>query len=98
MSDIKAAQTIVKGLFNGMPLMGAQVWESPLESEQEEWRAERAAEQLYLSQRGFPLDTHDPNSDEMDIDDNDDYGWVGASSGDKEPLGSLLEDCLAIRA
>ena len=98
MSDIKAAQTIVKGLFNGMPLMGVQVWESPHESEQEEWRAERAAEQSYLSQRGHPLATHDPNSDEMDIDDNDDFGWVGASSGDKEPLGSLLEDCLAIRA
>ena len=95
-ADMKAAQTVVKGLFNGIPLIGVQVFEAPHESEQEEWRMERAAEQAYLEQRGYTL-THEQNEDGMDIDE-DDYGWVGASSGDKEALGSLLEDCLAIRA
>jgi len=84
----------VKGLFNGMPLIGVQVSEAPFESEQEEWRAERAAEQAYIEERGYSL----VNEDEMDIDDDNDYGWSGANSSDKEALGSLLEDCLAIRA
>lgn len=101
MSDIKATQTIVKGLFNGMPLIGVQVSEAPHESEQEDWRRERKGEERYFAERGYSF-THrgnDPTTaDEMDIDDDDDYGWIGASSGDKEPLGSLLEDCLAIRA
>jgi hypothetical protein len=98
MSDIKATQTIVKGLFNGMPLIGVQISEAPHECEQEEWHIERAHEEKYFSQRGYSTaKANDPTSDEMDIDD-DDYGWIGAGSGDKEPLGSLLEDCLAIRA
>lgn len=96
MSDIKASQAIVKGLFNGMPLIGIQVSEAPHESEQEEWRTERAAEQAYLEQRGYSM-ANEANGDDMDIDE-DDYGWAGATLGDKEALGSLLEDCLAIRA
>lgn len=95
-ADMKAAQSVVKGLFNGMPLIGVQVFEASNESEQEEWRSERAAEHTYLEQRGYPL-ASEQNDDGMDIDE-DDYGWAGASSGDKEALGSLLEDCLAIRA
>lgn len=93
MFDFKAAQTFTKGLFNGMPLIGVQVCEAPHEFEQEEWRAERTAEKSYLDSRAYVLEAEDG----MDIDE-DDYGWSGANTGDKEALGSLLEDCLAIRA
>jgi hypothetical protein len=93
MGDMKTSLTVMKGLFNGMPLTGVQVSEAPHEFEQEEWRAERAAETAYLEARGYALEAEDA----MDIDDED-YGWAGASAGDKEALGSLLEDCLAIRA
>jgi transcriptional coactivator HFI1/ADA1 len=98
LADIRAAQTVVKGLFNGMPLIGVQVSESSFESEQEEWLKERKVEEKYFAERGYSFANGKGNDpDEMDVDDED-CGWIGASAGDKEPLGSLLEDCLAIRA
>ncbi len=44
-----------------------------------------------------PSTTEHLPTDEMEIDD-DDYGWAGGGAADREALGSLLEDCLSIRA
>lgn len=100
MADMKVAANVGRGLWNGMPLIGSRIVEAALEDELEEWRRDREAEQdwmsaakLYAAANGVDDTADDP----MDLDD-DDYGWEGVGGADREALGSLLEDCLAVRA
>lgn len=104
-ADLKVAGGVGRGLWNGMPLIGSRVAEAAFENELDDWLEERRALEAVLknpqssmaviASRG-PVD-EPPPPDEMDIDD-DDYGWQGGGAADKEALGSLLEDCLSIRA
>ena len=40
-NDLKLAGNVTRGLWNGMPTIGRNISEASLETEQEEWRAER---------------------------------------------------------
>jgi hypothetical protein len=97
---MKVAATIGRGLWNGMPLIESRIVETALEDELDEWRKDRADEQdwisaakMYAHGNGVDATADDP----MDMDDEE-IGWEGVGSADREALGSLLEDCLAVRA
>ena len=95
MADMKMASYVGYSLWNGMPLIGSRVTDGSFEDEQEEWRRERESERAAQAEMdGVEAGLVD---DPVDTDD-DDYGWEGFSGPDREALGSLLEDCLAIRA
>ena len=106
--DLKVAGGVGRGLWNGMPLIGSRVAEAAFENELDDWMEERrmleataaAAKNQHPSTattglRGIADEIIHP--DDMDVDD-DDYGWQGGGGADREALGSLLEDCLSIRA
>lgn len=93
-ADLKLAGRVAEGLWNGMPLVSAQVMESASEAEQEEWYADRTrGESRLLNSNGEQAESGD---DIMDMDDET-YEWEGTAIGDREALGSLLRDCLSIR-
>lgn len=110
--DLKVAGGVGRGLWNGMPLIGSRVAEAPAENEFDEamedgreggttgggpvsavGKVQHPA--AATASAAVLVDPVPP--DEMDIDD-DDYGWQGGGAADREALGSLLEDCLSIRA
>ena len=100
MADMKVASNLGRGLWNGMPLIGSRIVEAALEDELEDWKRDRDAEQdwyahakMYAAANG----TDDTADEPMDLDDEE-YGWEGVGGTDREALGSLLEDCLAVRA
>lgn len=107
-TDLKVAGGVGRGLWNGMPLIGSRVAEAAYGNEfddvvEERRRAEDAAAAAagvgaaaLKNQHPHTTSEH-PTTDEMDVDD-DDYGWPGGGAADREAVGSLLEDCLSIRA
>lgn len=106
--DLKVAGGVGRGLWNGMPLIGSRVAEAAFENEYDDWMEQRrameaaAATAAAKTQKSFLSSTageviEEPVADEMDIDD-DDYGWQGGGAAGREALGSLLDDCLSIRA
>lgn len=105
--DLKVASGVGRGLWNGMPLIGSRVAEAAFENELEDWMEERrvleataaktAAENQHLSINGSGVVVEEHLPDSMDIDD-DDYGWQGGGAASREALGSLLDDCLSVRA
>jgi hypothetical protein len=97
MADMKLAANVGRGLWNGMPLIGSRIVEAALEDEVEEWKRDREAEQEWYEHYAAANGTDDAGDDAMEMDD-DEYGWDGAGGTDREALGSLLEDCLAVRA
>jgi hypothetical protein len=97
MADMKLAANVGRGLWNGMPLIGSRIVEAALEDEVEEWKRDREAEQEWYEHYAAANGTDDAGDDAMEMDD-DEYGWDGAGGADREALGSLLEDCLAVRA
>ena len=94
MGDMRTAASVGKGLWNGMPLIGSRINEAFLEDELDEWRRDREAEQNWAAGANGAVENGD---DAMDTDE-DDYGWDGAGNADRAALGSLLDDCLAIKA
>ena len=95
MADLNLAASVGRGLWNGMPLIGSRVSESALEDELEEWRKEREGELRAVVGINGTIE----NGEDIAMDtDDDDYGWEGVGSAEREALGSLLEDCLSIRA
>ncbi len=94
MADMKVAASVGRGLWNVMPLIGSRIVEAALEDELDEWRKEREEEQELVAGTGLAIENGD---DAMDTDD-DDSGWEGAIGADREALGSLLKDCLSVRA
>lgn len=105
LGDLKVAGGVGRGLWNGMPLIGSRIAEAAFENELDDWMEERraleaaaaAAKIQHSRARGGVRVVEEPAADEMDVDD-DDFGWQGGGSADREALGSLLEDCLSIRA
>jgi transcriptional coactivator HFI1/ADA1 len=100
MADMKVAANIGRGLWNGMPLIESTIVEAALEDELDEWRKDRAAEQDWISAAkmyALANGVDDTADDPMDMDDEE-IGWEGVARADRETLGSLLEDCLAVRA
>jgi transcriptional coactivator HFI1/ADA1 len=107
--DLKVAGGVGRGLWNGMPLIGSRVAEAAFENEYDDLMEERqaleaaaaaaaaAVKNQHSTNAGAVGIAGEPPPDEMDIDD-DDYGWAGGGAADREALGSLLEDCLSIRA
>ena len=95
MSDLKVAGSVGRGLWNGMPLIGSRIGDGALDGEVEDWREEVAvaAARSALAHH----DDHENGQHAMEVED-DDYGWEGGGAADRETLGSLLEDYLAIRA
>ena len=102
--DLKVASGVGRGLWNGMPLIGSRVAEAAFENESDDSVKERQALGAAATARnqqqpstGSSRIIEEPLPDEMDVDD-DDFGWAGGGAADREALGSLLEDCLSIRA
>jgi transcriptional coactivator HFI1/ADA1 len=103
--DLKVAGGVGRGLWNGMPLIGSRVAEAAFDNELDDWMEEKrlleeAAAAAIAAKNHHPpaaSSVGEPPLDEMDVDD-DEYGWAGGGAADREALGSLLEDCLSIRA
>lgn len=104
--DLRVAGGVARGLWNGMPLIGSRIAEAAYETELDEWLEERrAAEAASTNNKSEGYAIHGATAergggDEMEVgEDNDDYyGWQGAGSTDRAALGSLLEQCLSVRA
>ncbi len=104
-ADLKVAGGVGRGLWNGMPLIGSRVAEAAFDNEADDYVEERRAldtAAAMAKNEHPPAPTsggivEEPAPDEMDVD-NDDFGWAGGGASDREALGSLLEDCLSIRA
>ena len=100
-NDLKLAGNVVRGLWTGMPMIGRHVSEASLETEQEEWRVDRALQNEFLSpvmndEKVATTDIDVEMSTHVD-DVVGEWGWEGTGAGDSLALGALLEDCLAIR-
>jgi transcriptional coactivator HFI1/ADA1 len=103
--DLKVAGGVGRGLWNGMPLIGSRVAEAAFDNELDDWMEEKrlleeAAAAAIAAKNQHPpaaSSVGEPPLDDMDVDD-DEYGWAGGGAADREALGSLLEDCLSIRA
>ena len=100
MADLKLAQRVGPNMFNGMPLLGLQVNDSPFDDFWEEQypEAQKAPAQTPHKApipivNGTTTNGVVADDDEMDLDDED-WGWEGTGVGDREMLGSLLADCL----
>lgn len=94
MADMKVAASVGRGLWNGMPLIGCRIMDAAMDDELDEWRKEREEEQAWYAGAGQVMENGD---DAMDTDD-DELAWEGTGAADREALGSLLEDCLSVRA
>lgn len=100
MADMKFAANIGRGLWNGMPLIESRIIEATMDDELEEWRKDREAEQDWIAAAkmyALANGVDDTADDPMDMDEGG-IGWEGVGSADRKALGSLLEDCLAVRA
>ena len=100
MADLKLANRVGPNLFNGMPLLGLQVNDSPFDDFWEEHYPEAQKAPIHPPlQASVPIVNGTTTNgvvadeDEMDLDE-DDWGWEGTATGEREMLGSLLADCL----
>jgi len=91
--DLRLALELGGGLLGHMPLVVSQIMGGYIE---EELDAER---QDYMIETANNVDGNDQltGGDEMDIDEVG-WDWEGGTIADREQLGSLLDDCLAMAA
>ena len=94
MADLRLAVEIGGGTLGQMPLTIERIMggyqEGELEEESKHWR----------DVDGEVDDRPEPdmaNGDVMSLDEND-WGWEGGGQSDRDQLGALLDDCLAIAA
>ncbi|KAL3435691.1 WD40-repeat-containing domain protein [Aspergillus tetrazonus] len=83
--DLRLSLELGSGVLSHMPLLVDQIMGGYLEDE------------LEADRRGS-TDTNgiEPTDmDEMDVDEAD-WGWEGATAGDHQQLGTLLDECLAM--
>ena len=89
--DLKLAGSVTRGLWNGMPTIGRNISEASLETEQEEWRAERKL--LESARSTFPFQSTQAMktgliTNGVAINGNiaaADSGGGGAVTGDDDP-------------
>jgi transcriptional coactivator HFI1/ADA1 len=93
-ADLKLANKVGPGLWNGMQAIGARVNDSTFDVDIEEWYIQRERDGFGSFANMIGKGKHaQPNGDEMDVDDED-TGWEGAGLNDRaelhKTLGSLL--------
>ncbi|KAK2762802.1 transcriptional coactivator hfi1/ADA1 [Arachnomyces sp. PD_36] len=89
--DLRLSLELSGGLLGHMPLVVDQIMGGYVE---EELEAERQ-DQLIASLDNIESQIQASSADEMDIDEVG-WDWEGGGTEDRENLGSLLDDCLAI--
>jgi hypothetical protein len=83
--DLRLSLELGSGVLSHMPLLVDQIMGGYLEDELE---ADRRG--------GTDTNATEPTDmDEMDVDEAD-WGWEGATAGDHQQLGTLLDECLAM--
>lgn len=110
MGDFRLALRTADGLKHQNPLMAARVVEGWSGLPGADWYDDGEDEEKHESKGAVKVNgvvrpkpvvnglTNGTGGDEMDIDSTgpDDWGWPGGGAGDREALGSLLDDCLAV--
>lgn len=89
--DLRLSLELGGDLLGHMPLVVDQIMGGYVE---EELEAERQ-DQIFASLDNFDGQMQASSADEMDIDETG-WEWEGGGTEDRENLGSLLDDCLAI--
>lgn len=89
--DLRLSLELSGGLLGHMPLVVDQIMGGYVE---EELEAERQ-DQLIASLDNLDGQVQTSPADEMDIDEAG-WEWEGGGTDDRDNLGSLLDDCLAI--
>ncbi|KAL6235393.1 hypothetical protein BDW75DRAFT_230355 [Aspergillus navahoensis] len=84
--DLRLSLELGSGILSHMPLLVDQIMGGYLEDELEADKRDRT--NLNVTE---PAD----NVGEMDVDEAD-WGWEGATAGDHQQLGSLLDECLSM--
>ncbi|KAL5048529.1 hypothetical protein BDW71DRAFT_196167 [Aspergillus fruticulosus] len=84
--DLRLSLELGNGVLSHMPLLVDQIMGGYLEDELEADKRDRAD-----TNGTEPADM----VDEMDVDEAD-WGWEGATAGDHQQLGSLLDECLSM--
>ncbi|KAH8704729.1 transcriptional regulator of RNA polII, SAGA, subunit-domain-containing protein [Talaromyces proteolyticus] len=90
--DLKLSLTLGGALLGQMPLLIDHIMSA---YDEDELEAER---QGYIEELQTKTEDDDgvPSADEMDIDEE--WGWEGGTGVEREQLGSLLDECLALAA
>lgn len=84
--DLRLSLELGSGVLSHMPLLVDQIMGGYLEDELEAEKRDRADID----------DANVPNMvEEMDMDEGE-VGWEGATTGDHDQLGTLLDDCLSM--
>ncbi|KAL4917453.1 transcriptional regulator of RNA polII, SAGA, subunit-domain-containing protein [Aspergillus aurantiobrunneus] len=89
MRDLRLSLELGSGILSHMPLLVDQIMGGYLEDELEADKRDRT----YLD------DTNNPSNvvDEMEVEFHEaDSGWEGATLGDHDQLGTLLDECLSM--
>ncbi|EXJ92940.1 hypothetical protein A1O3_01496 [Capronia epimyces CBS 606.96] len=89
MPDLQLTSQVGPSPWNAMPLLGATVANASAGYDYEDWRAS----QEHATSNGVA----DTASGNLDMENNDNFGWEGAGAQDRSGLESVLADCLAIR-
>lgn len=96
--DLRLALEIGGGFLAHMPLTADEVMgcylEDELETERQDKPSGEAPDNTSAGDDGEgPVYSY---ADEMEVDDDDDEEWEGGTMADREQLGSLLDECLAM--
>lgn len=87
MVDLQLSSQVGPLPWNGSPVIAWNVNNASTGYDYDEW---------YAEQEPATTNGHVDDSDAMDIDNADNYGWEGAGAQDRPRLDSVLADCLAI--
>jgi transcriptional coactivator HFI1/ADA1 len=91
-ADLKLANRVGPTFFNNMPLLGLQTNENMLDDSYDD-QIENETNQSHAHVNGIAANGT-AGDDEMDVDDDDDWGWEGTSAADRNMLQNLLSDRL----
>lgn len=99
MEDLRLSLEMGDPFVGQVPLLAKRVavgWRvGGLEIEENESSPERERRREEYPINGFHSNGVHHHTDEMDVDDND-WGWSGGANGDRDSLGGILDDCLAV--
>ncbi|KAB8263752.1 transcriptional regulator of RNA polII, SAGA, subunit-domain-containing protein [Aspergillus pseudonomiae] len=91
--DLRLALELGGGVLSHMPLIVDQIMGGYLEDELETDKRDRADDVAEIPKDSMKLNH---STDTMEVDDDGEIVWEGATMADREQLGSLLDECLSM--
>ncbi|KAB8204594.1 WD40 repeat-like protein [Aspergillus parasiticus] len=91
--DLRLALELGGGVLSHMPLIVDQIMGGYLEDELETDKQDRADDMAEIPKDSMKLNK---SADTMEVDDDGEIVWEGATMADREQLGSLLDECLSM--